>query len=122
MGNVGLKHDADKPRIDLIPVEFIIGISKAYTFGMKKYGEDNFKNGISVRRLLAASLRHLYLMISGIDTDSESGLPHWAHVGASLGMAVFMLIHRKNFDDRYKYTNEEKKVIEEMMYNNKGDN
>lgn len=115
----GKKDDSEKVRIDLIPVEFIIGVGQAYTFGMKKYGEDNYRSGIKIRRIMAAGLRHFYLWLSGIDVDSESGLPHWAHVGACVGMAVFMLTHRPNMDDRYAYTDEEKKRIENMMYGEK---
>lgn len=112
----GVKHDQNKPRTELIPTEFIIEVAKALTFGQAKYGEDNFRQGISYRRLLGAAKRHIELELAGIETDGDSGHSHLAHAGASLAMYAFMKAHRPDLDDRYKYTEEEKKKLEEMMY------
>lgn len=113
---IGVKHDAGKPRTELIPTEFIIEVAKALTFGANKYGDDNFRQGISYRRLLGAAKRHIELELARIETDSDSGHSHLAHAGASLAMYAFMKAHRPDLDDRYNYTEQEKKKIEEMMY------
>lgn len=115
----GTKHDSNKPRTELIPTEFTIEVAKALTFGANKYSEDNFKNGISYRRLLGAAKRHIELELCKIESDSESDLSHLAHAGASLAMYAFMKTHRTDLDDRYEYTEEQKKKIEEMMYGEK---
>lgn len=118
----GSKNDAGKPRMELIPTEFIIEVAKALTFGAEKYGDDNFRKGIAYKRLLSAAKRHIEQELVGIDSDVESNLSHLAHAGASLAMYAFMKAHRPDLDDRYKYTNEEKKKIEEMMYGKKNNN
>lgn len=112
----GNKLDTRKPRMTLIPVEFMIGLGKAFTFGSKKYTDHNFRKGIELTRLLDAAERHLKMELAGIDRDRDSGLPHWAHAAASLAMYAFIKKWHKNMDDRYKYTEEEKESLEKEMY------
>jgi len=116
MSEVGTKNDKGKPQLDLIPVEFLIEVGKALTYGAIKYSKYNFRAGISYSRLLSAAKRHIELEIAGIESDKESGLSHLAHAAASLAMLAFMKVHRKSFNDLYQYTDEEKKEIEKMMY------
>lgn len=112
----GTKQDSGKPRMTLIPVEFMIGLGKALTFGAKKYDDHNFRKGIQLSRLLDAAERHLKLESVGVETDRDSGLPHWAHAAASLAMYAFIKKWHKDMDDRYKYTDEQKEDIEKNMY------
>ncbi len=112
----GKKNDNGKPRMDLIPTEFLIEVAKALTYGGNLYGQHNFKNGINYSRLLSAAKRHIELELAGVESDKESGFSHLAHAGASLAMYAFMKTHRPEFNDLFKYTEEEKKKIEEMMY------
>lgn len=112
----GKKDDKQKPRVDLIPVEFQIGVGKALGYGAKKYGEHNFRAGISFTRLLAAAKRHIELELAGVKQDRDTGEPHWHNAAASLAMYAFMSAHRKDMDDRYPYTEEQLKEIEKMMY------
>jgi len=112
----GKKFDGGKPRLDLIPAEFSIGVAKAFGFGAKKYDEHNFRNGLKYQQLLAAAKRHIELELAGISVDEESGCEHWMNAAASLAMYAFMRYHRPEFDDRYKYTEEEKKRLLEIMY------
>jgi Domain of unknown function (DUF5664) len=112
----GKKSDTGKPRVDLIPVEFTIGVAKALTFGANKYGQHNFRNGISYSRLLAATIRHLQLELAGIDNDRDTKEPHWQNAGAGIAMYAFMKTHRPDQDDRFQYTDEQKKLIEQLMY------
>jgi hypothetical protein len=119
MPKAGIKHDGGKPRTELIPTEFMIEVAKALTFGANKYGDNNFRNGLSYTRLLGAAKRHIELELAGIEQDSESTHSHLAHAGASLAMYAFMKAHRPDLDDRFKYSEEEKKKLEEMMYGTK---
>jgi hypothetical protein len=116
MSEKGSKYDGSKPRLELTPTEFIIGVAKAFTFGAKKYDSHNFKKGIQMSRLLAAAKRHIELELCGVKKDKESGLEHWMLAGASLAMYCFMKYHRQDMDDRYVYTDEELEKIEKMMY------
>lgn len=112
----GNKFDQGKPSLDLIPVEFSIGVGKAFGFGKEKYGQHNFRSGIYTQKLLAAAKRHIDLELARIDVDDESGCEHWMNAAASIAMYCFMKYHRPEFDDRYDYTEEEKKRIVELMY------
>jgi hypothetical protein len=71
----GTKHDQDKPRMELLSVPFIEGVSQVLAFGAKKYGEHNWRKGISQSRLIGAALRHTFAFLRGEDKDAESGLP-----------------------------------------------
>jgi len=112
----GKKFDGNKPDSTLIPVEFIIQVSKVLGFGAGKYGKHNFRDGLNYTRLLSSIKRHIDLEIAGVETDKDSGMPHWALAGSAIAMYAFMKTHRPELDDRYKYTDEEKNVLEEMMY------
>lgn len=114
----GKKFDGAKPRLDLIPVEFEILLGKAFHFGVGKYGEHNYREGILYQKLLAAARRHVALELSGVKVDKESGLPHWALAGASLAMYAFMIHNRPEMDDRYKYSKKQLEQIEKLMYDN----
>jgi len=111
----GKKNDTNKPRLGLIPVEFTIAVAKALTFGAKKYGDHNFREGIKYSRLLDSAKRHLELEIAQVGVDKESGLPHYAHAAASLAMYAFML-NKPELNDLYAYSDEEKELIVRTMY------
>jgi len=112
----GKKFDGKKPRVDLIPPEFTIGTADALTFGGKKYGEHNFKEGIQYSRLLGAAKRHIELELANVGVDGDSKLDHWKLACASLAMYAFMVRNRSAMDDRFQYTDEEKKALVDMMY------
>lgn len=99
----GTKHDSDKPRMELIDAEWLEEVAKVMTFGAKKYAADNWRNGISVRRLLGAALRHLWAVVRGEDLDPESGLSHLGHLSCCTMFAFWTLRHQPNLDDRYRH-------------------
>ncbi len=75
----GIKHDQDKPRMDLLPMDALVEVAKVLTFGSKKYGDRNWEKGLDPQRLRAAQLRHDAAAELGEFFDGESGLPHVAH-------------------------------------------
>lgn len=99
----GVKFDDGKPRWDLLDSEFLDGIAKVLEFGARKYAPHNWRGGISISRLLGAAGRHFGALLRGQDLDPESGLPHWAHLGCCIMFLSWMITHRKDLDDRYKY-------------------
>ncbi len=100
---IGRKDDSHKPRWDLLDAEFLDGIAAVLEFGSRKYDAHNWRGGITVSRLLAALGRHFGAILRGKDIDPESGLPHWAHLGCCLMFFSWMITHRKDLDNRYKY-------------------
>lgn len=77
----GIKFDAGKTRWDLLPLRTVEEIVKVYTFGAGKYGDNNWQNlPDGYNRYKAAMFRHLAASERGEQLDSESGLPHLAHM------------------------------------------
>lgn len=98
----GTKYDQDKPRVDLIDSEWLEGVGTILGFGARKYGADNWRGGITVRRILGGILRHLYAIMRGEDNDPESGKPHSWHASCGCMFLSWMMAHRKDLDDRFK--------------------
>jgi len=97
----GIKHDQDKPRMDLLDPYAIEQLAKVLTFGASKYAAHNWREGISKSRLIAAALRHLFAYLGGQDKDPETGL---SHIGHAMCCCMFLLglEHRPELDDRWK--------------------
>lgn len=88
-GKIGMKHDQDKPRYDLIPPEAMNELAKVLAYGAGKYSPDNWmrvKNG--EQRYYAAMQRHVEAWRSGEHTDPESGLTHLSHAMACLSFLI----------------------------------
>lgn len=88
MNTEGLKHDAEKLRLDLIPPEAIRALGEVLTYGANKYDDRNWELGISEDRLYAALQRHLLAWREGKAKDEESGLSSLAHALCNLAMLV----------------------------------
>jgi hypothetical protein len=97
----GTKHDGSKPNLALTPIEAIWAMGESLSYGAKKYGDDNFREGLHVRRQLAAALRHVYQALEVEDVDAESGCLHLGNAMASIAMAIYTIKHNPQFDNRY---------------------
>lgn len=98
----GIKHDGEKPRVDLLSALAMLGTAEVLTFGARKYAANNWRNGIAWSRLTGALLRHTFAFMRGEDLDPESGLPHVDHIACC---AMFLQEHfrlRRDLDDRWK--------------------
>ena len=99
----GYKADVDKPPLALLPGHVIADVAAALAHGADKYGADNWRQGIAVRRLLSAALRHIFAFNDGHDFDPETHLCHLAH---AICMLIFALETVKwgdpALDDRFK--------------------
>jgi hypothetical protein len=85
----GIKHDAEKPRMDLLPFEALEEVAKVLAFGAKKYADNNWQKVDGPEsRYTAALLRHLVAMQREERLDAESGLLHAAHLATN---ALFIL-------------------------------
>lgn len=98
----GMKHDQEKPRMDLLDTSWLVGVAEILTFGAKKYASHNWRGGIELSRLIAAALRHISSFNDGEDIDAETGKSHLYHASCCLMFASWMLNNRPDLDDRYK--------------------
>jgi hypothetical protein len=60
-------HVQDEPdaRLDLVPVEPLLRLAAIYGRGSKKYGDNNYKLGIPLKRVYASLLRHVFQWAEG---------------------------------------------------------
>lgn len=86
---IGLKYDAGKPRMGLIPARAEELVAEVLTYGAQKYSENNWRYVDDAdQRYLDAAMRHLNAYRRGEVNDSETNLPHLAHTVCCL---MFML-------------------------------
>jgi len=100
----GHKADADKLRMDLIPVEALDAMARRLTLGSQRYGARNWEKGIVYSRLYAALLRHLLAWWGGQDMDSDPAAGDSSHLEGVLINAAFLVALEKRgipgLDDR----------------------
>lgn len=98
----GTKYDGDKPPMALLDSDHLEEIARVLGFGADKYIADNWRSGISYRRLISAAYRHLGAISKGEDLDPESGLPHTGHLACCTMFLGWMVRNRPDLDDRWK--------------------
>jgi hypothetical protein len=96
----GKKDDRNKPRMELLPYDVLVEVSKVLTHGAIKYEPDNWKKVPDAKnRYTGALMRHLSAWKSGEDIDSESGedkLLHIAQVACNALFLVWFSLHEEN--------------------------
>lgn len=98
---LGLKFDSEKPDLTDIPMDAMWEMGKAFSYGQRKYGKNNYRNGMLISRQLAAAVRHIYQHLDGETFDSETKSMHLGNAMASLAMAIYNLKNNKDMDDRH---------------------
>lgn len=98
----GVKHDQNKPRMDLLDTFALVELSKVLSFGATKYAAHNWRNGIAVSRMIGASYRHLSAFNGGQTIDPETGLSHIAHLMCNAMFILWTLENKPELDDRWK--------------------
>lgn len=83
------KADEGKPRLGLVPPAIIEAVGAVRTYGTQKYGDPENWRQVDPSRYRDAMMRHIcaYLREPG-GVDSESGLPHLAHVACNIAFLL----------------------------------
>ena len=102
-GDVAVKFDGDKLRMELLPVRPIEDIASVLTIGAKKYADRNWEKGFDYSRTYGALQRHMHAWYKGEDNDPETGLSHLAHAGCCLMFLLEFTHSGAGTDDRVKY-------------------
>lgn len=97
-----VKHDSNKPSVDLLPSAPLLETASVLDFGARKYTRNNWRKGMKWSRLHAAALRHLLAHKEGEDKDPESGLSHLAHAACCIMFLQEYEIRKLGEDDRHK--------------------
>jgi len=101
MDGSGKRFNKGKVRYDLVPAYSHEEYAKVLMHGAEKYGDDNWRKGMSWNSVLASLERHLYAIKNGEDLDSESGLLHSAHIMANAAFLTEYYKYYREGDDRY---------------------
>lgn len=96
----GVKFDAGKPQLSMIPTSALHEVARVMTFGAEKYGRNNWRAGMDWTRLIDASLRHITAFNEGQNLDEETGLQHLAHAVCCLNFLIEYSKTHPEFDDR----------------------
>lgn len=97
----GVKYDQDKPDFSLLSSYAITELCKVLTFGGRKYDLHNWRKGIAITRLIAASLRHIFSFLAGESKDPETGLSHIAHAMCCCMFILELMEVKPECDDRF---------------------
>ena len=103
----GIKHDSDKPRMELLSNTALIGTAKVLAAGAQKYSSDNWRGGLEWRRLIGAAYRHLGAFQDGEDLDPETNLSHLHHLACCVMFLQEFYELGTGTDDRHKRKTEE---------------
>ena len=74
-----VKHDQQKPRFSLIPLNTLQAVIRVMELGAAKYGADNWKKCTEPIRYYDAAMRHITAFAGGERLDDESKESHLAH-------------------------------------------
>lgn len=81
------RYNSGKPRLDLLPLDLMTGLSRVLEYGESKYGRNNWRRGAPATEQVACLLRHLQPIMEILNSDAkdglcdaESGLPHVDHM------------------------------------------
>lgn len=96
----GIKYDAGKPRMDLLPPELLFAVSNILEFGARKYAARNWEKGMAWGRVFGAAQRHLWAWWSGETKDPETGFSHLWHAACCLAFLVAYEMRGAGTDDR----------------------
>lgn len=108
----GVKYDADKAPLDLLPMDALLEVGEVLKYGAEKYAPYNWARGMLYSRLISACLRHIFRYNKGEDNDPETKRSHIAHAICCL---LFLLEYEKNkndykqFDDRFDWVTKKPK-------------
>lgn len=94
------KHDSGKLQLDLFPWPAVPPVTRVQMFGARKYAAENWREGFTARRLIAAAFRHLTAYFEGQDLDPESGLPHTDHAACMILYLIALRELGRLTDDR----------------------
>ena len=89
----GLRYNAAKNRIDLLPTEWLWALGDVMTKGSYKYEDRNWERGMSWGTMVGCFSRHVFKWMMGERYDAETGCHH-------LAMAAWNLMALVSYDLR----------------------
>lgn len=110
----GVKNDAKKPRMNLVPTLAHIEVARVMTYGANKYAAFNWMEGFDWTVLIDAAERHIAQWKAGQDIDAESGHSHLGHAMCCLMMLFDVTKLYPNRDDRSQQYKKYKHLVDDL--------
>lgn len=95
------RDNSGKPRLSLVPPDWIQAVGRVLDKGLKKYRRDNWRDGAPPTEYMDSLMRHYCAFMRGEDLDGESGEPHLAHIAVNALMCLSSMEGTDHPDDRY---------------------
>ena len=101
------RFNGGKPKVSLIPPEFLLALVEAFAEGEVKYGRNNWRSGggLTWSEVYDSAQRHMLSWLSGEDIDPTSNTSHLPKAAWNLLVLEYYRRHHDTFghmDDRYK--------------------
>ena len=96
----GYRYNEGKAEWGLVDWEVTEDMVKVLEFGKKKYAAWNWAKGLFYVSIIESLLRHTFAILKGENNDSDSGLPHYAHIMCNAMFLGRMMKSRPDLDDR----------------------
>lgn len=80
----GLRYNEGKLPWHLVDFRALKSMVEVLEYGAKKYAEDQWKKGLSLKEIRDSFIRHMIEWNSGQEIDSESGKSHIGHMMCNL--------------------------------------
>jgi len=106
-----LRYNVGKIRLSLVPPSLHRYVGAVMTYGALKYADHNWRKGFPWSSLIDSLERHILSFKSGEDLDSESGLPHIAHIACNAAFLVEHYDQKLGKDDRYVLKAEQQPLV-----------
>lgn len=98
------RFSTGKIRYDLIPPNSLEELAKVYTYGTRKYSDDNWWKGLKWKKdVFGCILRHVWKWFRGEKCDDESGLHHLSHAAWNCFTLMEYERNKIGIDDRNPY-------------------
>jgi hypothetical protein len=111
-----IRHDDDKPHMDLLNPIAMFGTAQVLTKGLVKYPGSQWTKGMLWSKVIASTLRHFFKFMAGEDYDFDkncrgcqnknckkhTGLPNIDCVASNVMFLQYYFRKHKNLDDRVK--------------------
>jgi len=96
----GLRYNAGKLPLELVPPEALVAIAAVLREGAKKYAERNWEGGMNWEICYGCFQRHAQKWQMGLNLDHETKLPHSWHMLTNLAFIVAYELRNLGLDNR----------------------
>lgn len=97
----GTAKPIKEERLDLVPPEPLLELSRAFARGADKYDAFGYlQDQAEYRRYLAAQMRHVLAWAAGEDIDPDSGIHHLSLAAANCFILQELQLRGQGIDDR----------------------